>query len=431
MPKTTNVTTHEQESKASGLAPSIGTPAWIVQVALDGLAPSASLAGLGAQVLVRSALLCGGIRAVSRASGDISPSANGLNKVLRNLPKRASAIDKRLPMYFASCVSDRVARRASELNALPANRRPTTEDVRGLMKSVAGAAARAPGKHGGGVADFGFTPVGVVAAVSTILQSRNDEVCMNVVDAQCVIAIGFAYLGLLKMSRCSWCFRWAWPGQPSCARHSLSAEVGGTRQQRQAGYEAAKRVCEHLSMATYSLSPRYHRLSDREALWVIGRIMFGATLVRETEVCEKLLAALARSPSLRSAALREGVDLSKLKKTQVVDEVRSWLDPAEVRPRVLLQEIVAAERWYRTAEKALPGQRSRGRATAALRHSALTASALPNATIATVANCIDLDRSTISHWFRRDGQSPEVRRLRAALVPARRVKVSRSGDQSR
>lgn len=412
------------------MAPPVGTPTWVAQVAEGGLVSAEVLASFGARLLVRAALLCDGMRAMSPTAGDISLSAKRWNQILRNLPKRASAIEKGLSSHGARGVGERIARRALEMDVLPADRGPTTKEVCCLMKSVVDIAGPAPEELEDGATHPCFTPTSVVSAVKAILLSRSDEGVMDAVDAKCVIAIGLAYRGLQRMRRCMWCFRWSWPGQPSCARHSLSAEVGGTRKQRQAGYEAAKRVCEHLSMATYSQSPRFHRMGDRDALWVIGRALCGATLVREDEVCEKLLAALGRSPSLCSA-LRVREKLSTLKKSNVVENVSTWLDPAEVRPRVLLQEIAAAERWYRTAEMALPGQRGRGRATAARRHSALTASALPNATIATVAKCIDLDRSTISHWFRRDGQSPEVRRLRAALVPARRVKFSRSGDQSR
>ena len=367
--KTANFTSHLQNSRDRGPTPPIGTPAWLVRVRSEASGSTQGLATFGAQVLVRSGLMCAGLRPVSRARGGTRPSAKGLNKVLRNLPKRCGALEDRLPATIAHCVGERVARRVEEANVLAG--RPTTRDICSLLKSVVvdGALARRD-VTSDAPTEAGITPLEVMSAVKAILQVRDGEVAFDAVNARCVIAVGIAYLGLLNMQRCSWCFRWAWPGQQACALHSLSAEVGGTPNERQARYEAGKRVCEHIGQSTYSQSPRFHRLSAREARWVVARVLFTVTLTRETEVCKKLLAAIRRSPLLSSAALRDEVDLSRFEGGELIEKVRTWLDPAELRPRVFLQELAAAERWYRAAETALPGTRGPARKTDGLHVSA-------------------------------------------------------------
>jgi hypothetical protein len=292
-----------------------------------------------------------------------------LNKVIRNLAERCGALEDRLPATIAHCVGERIARRVEGANVLAGH--PTTREICSLLKSVVvdGAMARR-GVASGAPTGAGITPLDVISAVKSILQVREGEVAFDAVDARCVIAVGIAYLGLLNMQRCSWCFRWAWPGQRACALHSLSAEVGGTQNERQARYEAGKRVCEHIGQSTFSQSPRFHRLSARDATWVVARVLFTVVLTRETEVCKKLLAAIRRSPLLSSAALRDEVDLSRFEGSELIEEVRSWLDPAELRPRVFLQELAAAERWYRAADTALPGTRGPGRKTDGLHVSA-------------------------------------------------------------
>lgn len=399
-------------------APRFVAPVWLLQLEAKGLAPMQTLAGLGARVVVRAGLLCGGVRSSSDAGRRSPASGRGLNRRLRGLPERLRALHAPLPVHLAECVAQRMAETVAQTGEFPQDHVPTASEIRSLLESIIASAARHTGVDV--VMQVGLTPLRIISAIREVLLARKDSVDEDGVDGRCILAAGIAYLGLLDMRRCTWCFRWAWPGQQSCAWHSLSADVGGTRQQRQARYEAAKRICESIGQAAYSQSPRYHRMSDREALWVVARILFGATLVRETEVCDRLLARLRRSAALSAAALRDGVDLSMLKRTNVVDGVRSWLDPAELRPRILLQEILAAERWYCVAEKALPGRRGAGRAMGVIRRQALAAATAKGATLATVAEAIGRHPSAVSQWFRRDAQALDVRRLRAAISTAKR-----------
>lgn len=363
MLKTANLYTAQLQLGVGKSAPPIAAPAWVTQITKRGVEPLKALAGLGAKVMVGSVLHCGGVPAVSRGAGNVSPSAAALNRYLRNLPRRSLVLEEKLPARYACCVAERLAQRVTAEGGPLANCDSPAQAICELLEAVLSAAGTPPRRAGDHSSSKCFTPLDVLSAIAANLKSRSDEVCMDALDASCVLASGIAYRGLLDMRRCLWCFRWAWPGQQSCAEHSLSAEVGGTRQLRQARYEAAKRVCNRLSAPAFSQSPRYHRMGDREALWVIARLLFSPTLVREEEVLAKLVSAIHRSPRLMAAAMGDQSDLGLATTSNVVEKVRTWLDPLEYRPRVLLQEVHAAERWYRTAEVALPGKRGRGRAT--------------------------------------------------------------------
>jgi hypothetical protein len=415
--KTANVTLPLGKPASRRSAPRFVAPAWVAQIAVSEKAAAQTFAALGANVLVDSALLCGGIRQVSRAGNDRSPSPRGLNKILRGLPERFQATEPPLPQRFAQLIEERIAKKVVQANVLPVGRALVADEICSLLQSVVDAAKSPPEEPAR--AGAALSPLRVITAVGAVLRARRSEVDASAADARCVVAAGVAYRGLLRMRRCRWCFRWAWAGQQSCAWHSLSMEVGGTRSQRQAGYEAGKRVSELIGQAAYSQSSRYHRMSEREADWVVARALFATPLVQEEAVCERLIAALRRSVALPAAAMREGVDLLALNRRDVVDGVRSWLDPAELRPVILLQEVAAAERWYRAAERALPGRRGRGREMKHVRRRALAACALPGATRATVAKSIGRHPSAISHWFGRDGHHADIRRLRAALEKRR------------
>ena len=360
--KTANLNTSLLEVGVGKSAPRIAVPAWVTKITKRGVEPVKALASLGAKVMVGSVLHCGGVPAVSRAAGDASPSAEGLNRYLRNLPGRSLVLEERLPARYAYCVAERLAQRVAAEGGLFGKCESPALAMCELIEAVLTSVGMVTGRAEDDAASKCFTPLDVLSAIAANLKFRSDEVCMDALDARCVVASGIAYRGLLDMRRCLWCFRWAWPGQQSCAQHSLSAEVGGTRQQRQARYEEAKRVCGHLSAPTFSQSPRYHRMSDREALWVIARLLFSPTLVREEEVLVKLVSAVHRSPCLMAAAMVDQVDFGLATTSKVAEEVRNWLDPLEYRPRVLVQEIHAGERWYRAAEIALPGKRGPGRA---------------------------------------------------------------------
>ena len=393
-----------------------GPNAW-VRAAFEGLKEPRELVGVGVRVLVRSATAYAGLRLPTGSGAALGTADNDINVILRNLPKRAGHWGKDFSAdAFVVLLSGRLG---EAFERLPRTRESGPLVTTPLQAIVATLCAGSSTRQDGSLTSLrtSFAPYEVMESVHRLLGARQAERHLAVQDANAVAALGLAYRGMALMERCYLCFRWAFPGQSRCELHSLASEVPGSAQEKQRRHKAAWAVCRQMGMSSFSQSPRYYSFGASDIRWTVARKLWGTTLAREQAVCEHLIEALSRSPNLCAAAANDGVDLLSTAPNRIVDVLRKWLDPAESRPKVLVQEAHAAERWYRCASRVFPGQRGSGRRKEDRINSALKLAGVPGATLCSVAAKLSISRSTISKWFSRYPERCNVRRLHRLLVP--------------
>lgn len=398
-------------------APPLQGPNGWVWAAFEGLKEPRDLVGVGVRVLVRSAAAYAGLRLPTGSGAALGTAGDNINAILRNLPKRARFWGQDFSAdAFVGLLSGRLGEVFEKLPRTGEGGPLLTAHLQAIVAAVcAGNSTRQDGSLT--LLRTSFAPYEVMESVHRLLGVRQAERLLAVQDANAVAALGLAYRGMALMERCYLCFRWAFPGQSRCELHSLASEVPGSAQEKQKRHKAAWVVCRQMGMSSFSQSPRYYSFSASDIRWTVARKLWGTTLAREQAVCEHLIEALGRSPNLRAAATNDGVDLLSTAPNRIVDELRKWLDPAESRPKVLVQEAHAAERWYRCASRALPGQRGSGRRKEDRINSALKLAGIPGATLCSVAAELSISRSTISKWFSRYPERRDVRRLHRLLVP--------------
>ena len=388
-----------------------------MRAAYESLGKPTDLVVIGVRVLVRSASAYAGLRLPSAAGVPLRTTDDRINAIFRNLPRRAGCWGQDFRAdTFAERLSDR-------LKAVVGNSLHIEDDRPSLTARhqaiVAAAYAWRSSRQRGSptLADKSCAPHEVIDSVHRLLGGRQAEEVLTVQDTIAVAALSLAYGGLVSMKRCDWCFRWAFPGQSSCTFHSLAGEVPGSAKEKQRRYKEAVVVSRQIGMNGFSQSPRYYGFCANDIHWAVARSIWGTTLAREEAVRQRLMDALARSPRLCAAAAKDNVDLLSMDSRQIVDELRNWLDPAEIRPTVLVQEVYAAERWYRCASEALPGRRGTGRRKEDRIDAALELAGVPGATLPSVAAAMQISRSTISKWFVRYAERRDVRRLHRLLAP--------------
>ena len=387
-----------------------------MRAAYECLGRPTDLVAIGVRVLVRSASAYAGLRLPSAVGAPLRTTDDRINAIFRNLPRRAGCWGQD---FLADAFAERLSGR---LKAVVENSVHTGEARPSLTAHhqaiVAAAYAWRSGQRGGPASpNKSCAPHEVIDSVRRLLKGRQAEEALTVQDTIAVAALGLAYGGLVSMTRCYWCFRWAFPGQSRCTFHSLAGEVPGSAKEKQRRYKEAVVVSRQIGMSGFSQSPRYYGFCANDIHWAVARSIWGTTLAREEAVRQRLIDALARSPRLCSAAAKDNVDLLSMDPRQIVDELRNWLDPAEFRPKVLVQEVYAAERWYRCASEALPGRRGTGCRKEDRIDAALQLAGVPGATLPSVAAAMQISPSTISKWFVRYAERRDVRRLHRLLVP--------------
>jgi len=388
-----------------------------VRAAYESLGKPTDLVVIGVRVLVRSASAYAGLRLPSAVGVPLRTTDDRINAIFRNLPRRAGCWGQDFRAdAFAERLSDRLKAVVESSLHIDADRSSLTARHQAIV--AAACAWRSSGQRGSPtLANKSCAPYEVIDSVHRLLGGRQAEEVLTAQDTIAVAALGLAYGGLASMTRCYWCFRWAYPGQSRCTFHSLAGEVPGSAKEKQRRYKEALVVSGKIGMSGFSQSPRYFRFSASDIHWGVARTTWGTTLAREEAVRQRLMDALGRSPRLCAAAAKDKVDLLSIDPIRIVDELRNWLDPAEFRPKVLVQEVYAAERWYRCASEALPGRRGTGRRKEDRIDAALELAGVPGATLPSVAAALQISRSTISKWFVRYAERRDVRRLHRLLAP--------------
>lgn len=392
-----------------------GVPAWLRR-ALPRPALIQDLVADGVGVLVRAALVS---RGRSKTSGREPGGADAIRverlpPPLRALIARASDAGDSGHPTAAQIATNIAGWNAAARQHCKQGRMASLDAFEALRRICRGQAE-------GPVSSDSFAPLNVLVRARRRLQSRVDEVALDAADVDAMVVVGLAFRALRRSERCTFCFRWAYPGLACCGQHSLASEVGGTAAGRQAAYQAGRRTCEAVAQASWSQSPRYHHISERDALWIVARCVWGATIPREHVVVERVRLAIVHAPAVRRAAAELGLALTDVAPASLIDVLARWLDPYEVRPRVWRQEVFAAERWLQCERHANPGVRRSGKATSRRIDEALVLSARPGASIASVASELRCHPTTISKWFRQRDTDPRVARIHSRLVGARRA----------
>jgi len=393
-------------------------------------------------------LVRGGVRALASAMlmagvgqrGSSSPGRDTVrvwaaspNSRLWNLPRRVGLVSSDLSASlarFSNELADRMLAQAAPA-ALDDDTAPSRDDVRTALATVLrdlsrrSRSDRSPLRQPPGVAaaavSLEATPAGLLWAAYQALGTRKEARRVSAEDVDAVAMCGLAIEALLGSRRCSLCFRWAWPGQTNCREHTLSNDGRGTRNQRQARYQVARRAQSDFKERLGTPPRRLEALSPASVRFLVARVLWGVSAPDEERVAISLAKQITRSKRL--AAL---IDVgAAARPADLLLQLQTRLDPLEQIPGNWHSRIRAAERWLEAVEECSPGKRRGGtRTRLRILHATMRVNHYAESN-GEVAKALGLHPSALSHWLRQRAGDPVVQGLAEAIKANKPLLVER------
>lgn len=263
-------------------------------------------------------------------------------------------------------------------------------------------------------------PADVIKLSVQVLKQRF-ETPGEAVDGLAVAAIGVATRGLRSMTGCSVCFRFALPGHSLCGDHSSSDEAGDPLGARKLAYQRAKIAMPLFAKLAPSVPQTVNVIEVKALAYIVARIAWGVSPPDEARSRRAILSLIADSGQLRD---RLGLQASAVPHGEGLYELlRNRLDPLEMSVGAWVGKLRLADAWLRALDEVLSTQRGPG----ALRQARLYDAVLMarrGATRAEIARELELDRSTISQWLKRNDPMGD---FRSALGSTPRPRARRRG----
>ncbi len=298
---------------------------------------------------------------------------------------------------------------------------PSVEDVRGFVISVrrglirlAETAAR-EGRRSPAIVDESTaeqSPFSLLLASYHALAANKRVRSIGRDDGHALALIGLAGHSMLAMGQCELCFRWAMPSYRFCHEHSLSSAASGSRAERQARYEAGRRISPDYKYRMKAMSHRYvggQRV--RNLPFLVSRVIWGTPVPEEEAVAKLIAERLARCP--RTLA-HVGAGAEK-RPRQVFGVLQAHLDPLEFMPGSWQAKLRAAETWFVAAERCTPKRRRVGKKTQSRISEAYFLARDRRLSRVEIAERMGLHPSAISHWLRHKQDDPVVKLLAKEL----------------
>lgn len=403
---------------------STALPAWISKE----LRRQRSLLDLvrGGARLLASAMLMAGVGQRGRGSlGRDSVRVWGAspNARLWNLPRRVGLGSAELSASlarFSNELADRMLAQAVP-DALDGDAVLSPDEVRTAIAMVLrdltkrSTSDRLPLRPPGGVTaaaeSLQATPAGLLWAAYQAMGVRKEARRVPAEDVAAIAICGLAVEALSRSRRCSLCFRWAWPGQTNCREHTLSNDGRGTRNQRQARYQVARRALSEFKERLGTPPKRLEALSQASVRFLVARVLWGVSAPDEERVAASLAKQVARCK--RVAAL---VDVrATARPAELLLQLQARLDPLELIPGNWQSRIRAAEHWLEAVEESSPGKRRGGKPTRLrILHATMRVKHYAESS-GEVAKALGLHPSALSHWLRQRAGDPVVQRLAEAI----------------
>lgn len=409
-------------------------PAWIAKE-LQLQRSLRDLVRAGVQALA-SAMLMAGIGQRSRASvgrDTVRVWAASPNARLWNLPRRVGLGSADLSASlarFSNELADRMLLQVVPV-ALDGDAAPSSEEVHTAIVMVLrdltmrSTSDRLPLRPPTGVTAAAealqATPAGLLWAAYQAMGVRKEARRVSAEDVAAMAMCGLSAEALFKSRRCSLCFRWAWPGQTKCREHTLSNDGRGTRNQRQARYQVARRAQSEFKERLGTPPRRLEALSRASVRFLVARVLWGVSAPDEERVAVSLAKQVARCK--RVAALLE-VDAAA-RPADLLLQLQTHLDPLEQIPGNWQPRIRAAERWLEAVEESCPGKRRGGKRTRLLILHAIMRVNHYAESNGEVAKALGLHPSALSHWLRQRSGDPVIQHLAEAIKANKPLLVER------
>jgi hypothetical protein len=313
------------------------------------------------------------------------------------------------------CADPRIARRP------PPSRQGLATSLRKVRVAYADAARwRVDGPKAWSCADQSEgSPFDVLRMCVATLHRNGPERALSSLDIDALLLLGDSLRCIAHIRQCELCFRWAIPGHSTCFRHSLSAEAGGNRLDRQARYEKGKALLKMAGVNPLDEERRMFRTRE-EMLRTVSQIIWPGSGLTERQGMQ-IAGRLSGCPHIVSAI--EEAD-GALRGNSLPELLRRVIDPLEYRAGAWRNKLRAAEAWICLEQ--MPA-----RQVAAWNHSIAAIEMLPRRTADVqckqVASAVGQSPSAFSHFLTRRQDVAMVRSL-ACVLRARR---SQSRDLSR
>lgn len=385
-------------------------PRWIRDIESDfGREPLSKWIQFGALVLVSSATVAGWqLRTEERGGRALAQHRQTLQRRLLGLPKRVGMFD--VPRWHTVTAEKLLARCCGEsmggLQGLSLSDLPFMDVLQELEQSV-GLTLSAP------------MPADVIKLTVQLLKQRL-ETPVEPIDGLAVAAIGVATRGLRSMTGCSVCYRFAMPGHSLCGEHSSSDEAAGPIGVRKLAYQRAKIAVPRFTRLASSVPRTVNRIEVDALAYIVARIAWGVSPPDEARTRRVIGRLIADSASLRD---RLGMQAPTLPHGEGLYELlRDRLDPLEMGIGAWVSKLRLADAWIRALGE-VPAQRGPGALRQARFYDAVLM-ARRGGTRAEIARELEVDRSTVSRWLKRNDIAGE---LRSALGSAPRGRARGKG----
>ena len=364
--------------------------------------------------------------------------AKGLEVRLWNLPRRTGLRGSQLAesrQRFVAALASRVLAATGSVEVATA--RPwARSDLQAALTQVKGGlslAAEVMTRHNrrpptiSEIPEPFATPHLALQAAYHSMAANQNELVVVPSDVKALSLFGLASHALVKMRRCHLCFRWALPGHQYCGQHTLSAEVGGSPNERQARYQSGQRARSHFEKLLREVPGRFGRITSEVRGFVVARLLWRASVPDEQRIAVSVSKLLPTYP-LTHQEVGHG---EERRTTKLFDTLRERLDPLEFSPGNWHTKLRAAEAWFAAVEYKTPGRRGPGRKT---RSRVVDVWSLVRdfaESKSSAAAILGLHPSAISYWLRYKSEDPAVRALAQELIANREKTLAKRKARKR
>lgn len=338
--------------------------------------------------------------------------ADRFDHIFHGLPQRAglSKVDlERSPARFPHLLFGNLCDAVPyiiERHPSPANAAEVANALCGLARPTNRSTHR--GDTGGSLQS---TPQELLLAAYRALRDRAGEERLGHGDFQALLLLGFSGQALSAMRPCAFCFRWAAPPSKLCAQHGLSKSTAGTRLERQARYQAGRRVALVYRQDLRTAHRELNFLDCKSRAFVVARRLWYSSLPDEKRTISALFRQLEQLPHVRE---KLGMDAGAGRPlpSELIELLRVELDPLEYRPGAWMDKLSAAERWFAAEKTATPGSRGVGKRTSYRVMTALLSFDRKHpSSQADLAERAGVSPSALSHWKRNRAEEPITKQL--------------------
>jgi hypothetical protein len=382
------------------------TPRWIRAIERDfAREPFSKWIHLGSTVLVSSATVAGWrLRTEERGARALAQHRQTLQRRLLGLPERVGMFD--VPRWQTVAADKLLARCCGEslggVQGLSLSDLPFMDVLQELEQAV-------------GLTPSALLPADVIRLTVQVLRQRQSTQA-EPVDGLAMAAVGVATRGLRSMTACSVCYRFAFPGHSLCGEHSSTDEAVGPLGVRKLAYQRAKIALPRFTRLASSV-PRGVNVIEVNALaYIVARIAWGVSPPDEARTRRVIRSLIAESAPLRD---RLGMQALTLPHGEGLYELlRDRLDPLEMGVGAWVSKLRLADAWLSALDEVLLAQRGAG----ALRQARLYDAVFlgrRGASRAEIARELEVDRSTVSQWLKRNDLAGELRSVLASAPRGR------------